>query len=248
MPTTLTGKSQTRKPKWKLSSSKTDPTPSDLELIINLSDACKPALQAELHSDNIDDRINDLKIILCANLDSYGIENVIETLNKAALNKFLASKDFVRENHLSEAQLAVAAHLNRIETKERNYPLVIPAKATLLLGHGENANPSRIITRLKDDRELFAFSFGQARSVRIPIFQVDLEKMKVWHIIPTLSRILAGLNDWGVYDWFTTYSEDLDAAPADCLDDKDKFDDLIILAGLFKSNSIQGNLRFTADD
>lgn len=142
-------------------------------------------------------------------------------------------------------QYQLAQRLNDIEARASEYPLVTPKDASRLLGELSATNPSRLVATLKAEHKLFAFNFGDAKSVQVPAFQFKPD-LGVFSVVPKLCRILSGLNDWGVYHWFTTYSPDLDCSPAEALAISELGDDLVYLAGLFKSSSTLRELSFDA--
>lgn len=92
-----------------------------------------------------------------------GLEAFIEKAEDAAEAKLMDFKRAVKPCRYSAAQYELVQHLNAIEEKVDEYPLVAPKQATLLLGMFSSSNPSRDIGQLVKEKHLMAFSLGRAR-------------------------------------------------------------------------------------
>lgn len=165
---------------------------------------------------------------------------------QAAEEKFIDLKGQLKTQRASLAQLAIAQQLNEIETRTENYPLLSAKDAAKLYGDFRSTNPSRVVSNAKQANEIFAFNFGNSKNVQVPAFQFK-PQLGVYAAVPKLCRILSGLNDWGVYHWFTSEAEDLGCTPADALAKPDLEGDLLYLAGLFKNDSTFRSLSFESD-
>ncbi|MDA0383557.1 hypothetical protein [Vibrio owensii] len=155
-------------------------------------------------------------------------------------------RSVLKETQASEEQFAAAKVLNDIESRVSEYPMCSVATAAKLLGEVTTKNPSRVIATARKENKIFAFTFGSAKNIQVPFFQFNTKKLGVYEPVPELCRILSGLNDWGVYQWLTTHSADLETAPAVALKHESLWDDLLLLAGLFKSQNTYRDLSFTA--
>lgn len=141
----------------------------------------------------------------------------------------------------------MTAQLNNIKQRAIEFPLITPTDAVGFLGNITTKNPSEFILREKEKLQLFAFNFGDSESIEVPLFQFNPVNNAVYNVVPKLCRILNGLNDFGVYIWFTTVSDDLKCTPAEAIKNPELEDDLIFLAGLFYSNSQLSDLDFTVE-
>jgi hypothetical protein len=68
----------------------------------------------------------------------------------------------------------------------------------------------------------------------------------VYKPVEKLCHILDELNDWGVYKWLTTHDEDLECTPAQAISRPELEEDLLYLAGVFKSESTLRGLNVTS--
>lgn len=134
--------------------------------------------------------------------------------------------------------------LREIETKSKDFPFVDENTAVFLMGKLNAANSKSIVIDAQKKHSLLVFSFGKADCIYIPEFQFQKHGTGVMPVVPELCKILSGLNDWGVFDWLTSYSEDLQCTPADAIHDQELIDDLVYLAGLFSSESRLSHLSY----
>ncbi len=164
-----------------------------------------------------------------------------------AENKLLDFKQSVKSKHYSPAEYEIVQQLNAIEDKVYEYPLITPKEATRLLGMFSATNPSRDIAHLVKSQKLFGFSFGETKTLQIPAFQFNTSDFKIWEPVSRLCGLLGDLNDWAVYDWMTTFDDDLETTPALALQEPDKYADLIDLAGLYRNENKHAHLSYTAE-
>lgn len=136
--------------------------------------------------------------------------------------------------------------LREIETKSKDIPFVDEDTAVLLMGKMNAANSTSTVIDAHQKHRLFVFSFGKTDCIYIPKFQFKTNGTGVMPVVPTLCEILSGLNDWGVFDWLTSYSADLECTPADAIHNEELIDDLVYLAGLFSSESRLCHLSYKA--
>ncbi len=108
-------------------------------------------------------------------------------------------------------------------------------KAYEILGISGAENPSLELSKMKKDSKVLAFVFPPSPHIQIPDFQFN--DKGIHPIVPQLCKILDGLNDIGVYRWLNSYCEDLRCKPYQAIDHPFLHNDLIYLAGLFKSHS-----------
>lgn len=81
--------------------------------------------------------------------------------------------------------------------------------------------------------------------VQLPVFQFNQSVLKPWEPVKQLCELFSGLNDWSVYDWMTSFNDDLETTPALALQKTELHDDLIDLAGLYRNESRNVHLRFS---
>lgn len=192
------------------------------------------------------EQANKLAVVVQKFSDANRIDDLIEWAVSTEEEAFESFRLNLKETRASVEQHAAALTLNEIEERASQYPMCSVAQAAKLLGDINTKNPSRVIATAKKEHRLFAFTFGNAKSVQVPFFQFNTESLGVYKPIPTLCRILDGINDWGTYQWLTTHSDDLETTPAEAVKHKSLHEDLIILAGLFKSQTTFSDLSFTA--
>lgn len=192
------------------------------------------------------DELKRLSRVLAYSIQSGGIHELVMELEKKVDSDFLSFKEDLKQHAMDETQFCIAKSLNAIEERAKQFPLLSPKQAAILLGDIANKNPSRTINKAKEDGELFVFYFGNAKTAQIPSFQFNTNTLGVWEVIPKLVKTLGGLNDWGVYSWFTTESDDLGCTPAEAVSKPETYNDLRYLAGLFKSESTLRDLDFIA--
>ncbi|MDO6686641.1 MULTISPECIES: hypothetical protein [unclassified Agarivorans] len=136
---------------------------------------------------------------------------------------------------MNKSSKLAAPVLSKMERNETKYPLATVDEALQLLDRGiVKEDALSVISKLTADEKLFVFKFDS--QLRIPAFQFTQEQ-GIHASIPTLVKYFGHVSDSATYHWFTTYNEDLEAAPADCLAENDKFEKLIDLAGLFVNST-----------
>ncbi|MDO6706956.1 hypothetical protein [Photobacterium sp. 1_MG-2023] len=176
-----------------------------------------------------------------------GLQHIVDLLERDAEQQFSDFKRRIKDHTSSETQFMIASALNEIEARTEQYPLLSASAATNLLGEFQASNPSRVISQASQARRLFAFNFGDAKTVQVPAFQFDTKHLGVWKAVPELCQTLNGLNDWGVYQWLTSVSDDLGCTPAEALQKPELEADLLYLASLYKADSTFNDLSYTAD-
>lgn len=174
------------------------------------------------------------------------LAHLVETMELDLEQRLQDFKDVIKNYRYSSEQYALTQQLNEIESRVEHFPLLAPKQACLLMGDMSPSNPSRNIDKFKKDGRLLVFSFGDTKKAQIPAFQFDIEHQTLWPAIPRLCTLFSTLSDWGVYQWFTTFDEDLQCSPADALSQPEKLDDLLDVAGLFLNTSQLRELSFTA--
>lgn len=174
------------------------------------------------------------------------LARLIKTMELNLEQRLHDFKDDIKSYAYSSEQYSLTQQLNEIESKVERFPLLAPKQACLLMGDMSPSNPSRIIDKFKKDGRLLVFSFGDTKKAQIPAFQFDIERQTLWPAIPRLCALFSTLSDWGIYQWFTTFDEDLQCSPAKALALPDKLDDLLDVAGLFLNTSQLRELSFTA--
>lgn len=194
----------------------------------------------------IGNELKRLSRVLAYSIQSGGIHDLVNELEQRVDSDFLRFKEDLKQHAMDETQFSIANSLNEIEERTTQFPLFSPKQAAVLLGDVTSKNPSRTINKAKEDGELFVFYFGNTKTAQVPSFQFNTRTLGVWKIIPKLAKTLKGLNDWGVYSWFTTDSDDLGCTPAEAVSKPEAYDDLTYLAGLFKSESTLRDLNFVA--
>ncbi|MFC3121474.1 hypothetical protein [Agaribacter flavus] len=123
-----------------------------------------------------------------------------------------------------------------IEAKQEKYPLVSMTEAALVMGITNRSNASKEIKKAELAKDLFTVEFFNGTK-RVPLFQIDQTRKKVY---PIIKDLLSALTDdwdqdaesWLLYDWFTSpIDDDSDLTPADLLHKREAFDELLYLAG-----------------
>ncbi len=175
-------------------------------------------------------------------------KHVNDLLIEDSEQTFFELKEAIKASRASQTQVAIAQQLNQIEELSKTYPLVSAKSAANLRGDIGVKNASRTINLAHSENQLFVFYFGNGKTAQVPTFQFDLENLGVYEVVPRLCEILSGLNDWAVYKWFATHSEDLGYTPAEALKHSESWSDLKYLAGIFKSTSTLRDLSYTAED
>ncbi|EOA6542222.1 TPA: hypothetical protein ACGU7E_003450 [Vibrio vulnificus] len=197
---------------------------------------------------NLSNDLKRLSRVLAYNIQTGDIHALVAELEQKADSKFLAFKDELKQHSMDDAQFSIAKSLNAIEDRVQQFPLLTPKQASIFLGDLASRNPSRTVNKAKEEGNIFVFYFGNTRTAQIPAFQFNTENLGVYDVVPRLTKALEGLNDWGVYSWFTTKSEDLDCTPAEAVSKPELYDELRYLAGLFKSDSTLRDLSFVANN
>jgi len=197
---------------------------------------------------NLEEWVDRLYFAIKSRIENDGIETLAKDLEKDLEVDFNEFKKSVKPHSMSETQYVLAQSLNAIEKRVAEFPLVSPKEAAMLMGEVNSTNASRTISAARDQKRIFAFTFGDSKATQVPAFQFNATALKVWQPVPELAQILSGLNDWGVYSWFTTHNYDLECTPAEALGRPDLYEDLVYLAGLFKSESTLAHLSFIAED
>lgn len=197
---------------------------------------------------NLSNDLKRLSRVLAYNIQSGEFHDLVAELEQKVDSKFLAFKDELKKHSMDEVQFSIAKSLNAIEDRVQQFPLLTPKQASMFLGDLASRNPSRTVNKAKEDGSIFVFYFGNTRTAQIPAFQFNTESLGVYDVVPRLTKTLEGLNDWGVYSWFTTKSEDLDCTPAEAVSKPELYDELRYLAGLFKSDSTLRDLSFVANN
>lgn len=172
------------------------------------------------------------------------LDNFLNLAENHAESLLMEFKRTVKSSGYSPAQYGLVQTLNAIEKKVDDFPLVTPRQATKLLGMFASTNPSRDIGRLINENKLFGFSFGESKVLQLPAFQFNTAELKPWVPVSRLCELLHELNDWAVYDWMTTYNEDLGTTPAHALAIPDLYDDLIDIAGLYRNENKHAHLYY----
>lgn len=180
-------------------------------------------------------------------IDTNRIDDIYYWAINTQEKSFADLRAVLKESSCSEVQFEAAKLLNEIEARVTDYPMCSPADAAKYLGELTATNPSRLVAKAKQEKRLFAFTFGNAKTVQIPTFQFNMHTLGVYDSVPRLCGILSNLNDWGVYQWLTTFSDDLEMTPAKALSEKSVWDDMYYLAGLFKSESTFRDLSYVAE-
>ncbi|CCN40124.1 hypothetical protein VIBNIFTn2_120106 [Vibrio nigripulchritudo FTn2] len=180
---------------------------------------------------------------------SHGsLEHMVRILQDDAEKSFDDFKEAIKPHgRADDTQYLIAKDLNDIEARTSDYPLTSAKHAAVLYGEMNSANPSRLVAKLKKEFKILGFYFGNSRNIQIPIFQFDTDSLGVYETVPKLCRIFDDLNDWGVYKWLTSFDEDLECTPAQAIRRPELEDDLLYLAGLFKSASTLRELSFVAE-
>ncbi|QCZ95443.1 hypothetical protein [Salinimonas iocasae] len=176
------------------------------------------------------------------------LDHFLSMAEEHAEHSLMEFKRSVKARNYSPAQYELVQALNTIEKKVTDFPLVTPKQATQLLGMFASSNPSRDIGKLVKENKLLGFSFGEAKVLQLPAFQIDDKKLKVWPPVHRLCELLSGLNDWAVYDWLTTDNDDLGTTPADALKRSELYDDLLDVAGLFLNENKHAHLSFSVKE
>lgn len=177
------------------------------------------------------------------------IKHMYHLLQQDAQKSFDDFKDAIKlHTSADDTQYLIAKDLNEIEARAKDFPLLTAKQAAILFGEVSAANPSRLVAKLKKESKLLGFYFGNSRNIQIPAFQFDTERLGVYKPVKKLCHIFDGLNDWGVYKWLTTYSDDLECTPAQALSRPELEEDLLYLAGLFKSQSTLRDLTFASEE
>lgn len=126
----------------------------------------------------------------------------------------------------------------RLARRSIAYPLLSPQEAlATMLVKGEISNFDQFALNEKSKNRLFAFSLNDYGPLLLPTFQFDTDKKSVLPIVPQLCLALSGLNDLTVYFWLTSFDNDLQSTPAECLKDKSTYELLLDVASLFKNES-----------
>ena len=173
------------------------------------------------------------------------LDHFLSMAEEHAEHSLMEFKRSVKARNYSPAQYELVQALNTIEKKVTEFPLVTPKQATTLLGMFASSNPSRDIGKLVKQNKLLGFSFGEAKVLQLPAFQIDDKELKVWPPVHRICELLSNLNDWAVYDWLTTDNDDLGTTPADALKRAELYDDLLDVAGLFRNENKHAHLSFS---
>ncbi|MEZ8651874.1 hypothetical protein AB6D92_23305 [Vibrio splendidus] len=177
------------------------------------------------------------------------VKHMYRLLQQDAQKSFDDFKEAIKPHtSADDTQYLIAKDLNEIEARAKNFPLITAKQASVLFGEVSAANPSRLVAKLKKEMKLLGFYFGNSRNIQIPAFQFDTERLGVYKPVERLCHIFDGLNDWGVYKWLTTHNDDLECTPAQAISRPELGEDLLYLAGLFKSQSTLRDLTFASEE
>lgn len=193
------------------------------------------------------EKVNDVMRLIQRYIDNDSLDNMIQLLQKDAEKSFDDFKEAIRPHlNVDDTQHLIARKLNEIEAKKNEYPLVTAEQAAALFGEVDTSNPSRLVAKLKKELKIIGFYFGNSHNIQIPAFQFDLARLGVHKPVSKLCHILDGLNDWGVYKWLTTHNADLECTPAQAISRPELEEDLLYLAGMFKSDSTLRDSNFVS--
>lgn len=219
-----------------------------IEVIVKaIEDGSCPALQMTVQPNENHEIANILRLV--TNLSNQGmLKQANHALEEVFQQSFFDLKETVGRRKASEVQYLIAKQLNDIETLASQYPLLTAKQATAMFGDLSTRSVSRTINTACQEDRLFVFYFGDAKNAQIPEFQFNVETLGVHEVVPRLCKVLKGINDWAVYKWFSSYSEDLGCTPANAIERKERWDDLVYLAGIFASSCNLRDLNYVARD
>lgn len=139
---------------------------------------------------------------------------------------------------MEELDSILAIQEKRLAKKCLDYPLLSPQEALHAIPNlGEIGNADEFALKEKSNNRLFVFSLRNDGSLFLPKFQFNAKNHTVLPIVPRLCFALSGLSDLSVYFWLTSYDDDLESTPADCLEDLSRSELVVDLASLYKNES-----------
>ncbi len=219
-----------------------------IEVIVKaIEEGSGPVFQMAVQPNENHEIANILRLV--TNLSNQGmLKQANHALEKVLQQSFFDLKEAIGRRKASEIQYLIAKQLNDIEALTSHYPLLTAKQATAMLGDLSARSVSRTINTACQEGRLFVFYFGDAKNAQIPEFQFNVETLGVHEVVPRLCKVLRGINDWAVYKWFSSYSEDLGCTPANAIERKECWDDLVYLAGIFASSCNLRELNYVARD
>ncbi len=137
---------------------------------------------------------------------------------------------------------SILASLKAIEAKQDEYPCLNVEEMLNKLGINDTANRLDILQGLVDKHQLLAFNFSQPSNPRFPLFQFNAHG-QIHECVPTLLAYFEPLSDWATFNWFTSFNNDLDAAPADVLGSPEHRGSLMDVAGLYVNSNTFNSLK-----
>lgn len=193
------------------------------------------------------ERVNGAMRLIQRYIDHGSLDRMVKLLQIDAEKSFCDFKEAVGLiSNTNDTHYLIAKDLKEIEARTNKYPLIPAKQAAIFLGEVNITNPSRLVAKLKKELKIIGFYFGNSRKIQIPAFQFDMINLGVYKPVEKLCHILDELNDWGVYKWLTTHDEDLECTPAQAISRPELEEDLLYLAGVFKSESTLRGLNVTS--
>ncbi len=193
------------------------------------------------------ERVNSAMRFIQRYIDHGSLDHMVKLLRVDAEKSFCDFKEAVGLSaNTNDTHYLIAEDLKEIEARTNKYPLIPAKQAAIFLGEVNITNPSRLVAKLKKELKIIGFYFGNSRKIQIPAFQFDMINLGVYKPVEKLCHILDELNDWGVYKWLTTHDEDLECTPAQAISRPELEEDLLYLAGVFKSESTLRGLNVTS--